>query len=56
MSHPMLTFHAEFDFACLYALNRPRVAREAAKMALSAAISMGRADLAYRANELLTII
>lgn len=56
MSHPLLTWHAEFDFACLYALRRPKLAREAARTAMSAATAMGRSDLFYRALDLLSTI
>lgn len=49
----MLAFLAEMEFACLYAMRRPKVARAAAHAALDAAHKLGRPDLAYRANELL---
>lgn len=51
-----LTHHAEMDFACLYSLRRPQLAREAATLALRAAIRMGRPDLTYRANALLAAL
>lgn len=52
----MLTYHAETDFACLYALRRPKLARAAARTALSAARAMNRPDLVYRALDLLSTI
>jgi hypothetical protein len=52
----MLTYRAEYDFACLYALRRPKLAREAARTALSAARDMRRPDLTYRVLELLSVI
>ncbi len=50
---PSLVYHAELSLACTYALRRPALARESATLALSAAIAMGRPDLAHRANALL---
>jgi hypothetical protein len=51
-----LTFLAELEFACLYSLRRPKLAREAARTALTAAQSMKRPDLVYRALDLLSTI
>lgn len=49
-------FHCEYDLACTYALGSPRLARQCARAALTAAIQLGRPDYAYRANELLAAI
>lgn len=52
----MLTYKNEMDFACLYAIRRPIVAREAAAEALYAAQLLGRPDLAWNANAILAVI
>lgn len=49
----MHTFNCEISFACTYAMRNPDLARECARRALTAAVAMGRPDLAYRANALL---
>ena len=49
----MLTFRCEMDLALTYALRRPRLAAECARMARHAAIAMGRTDLASQANDVL---
>lgn len=56
MSILSVAWYAEFDFACLYALRRPKLARAAARTALSAAHAMNRPDLVYRALDLLSTI
>ncbi len=51
-----LSFEAELSLACTYAYRRPRLAAECALSALVAAVRMGRPDLAYRANALLSAL
>jgi hypothetical protein len=51
-----LTYLAEMEFACLYAMRNPKLARQCALAALNAARSMGRPDLAWNANNLLASI
>ncbi len=50
---PDLVYHAEMSIALTYAMRRPDLARDAARIALVAAVAMQRPDLAYRANALL---
>lgn len=50
---PDLIYHAEFSFACTYALSRPRLAMACARTALMAAVMMERPDLAYRVTSLM---
>lgn len=49
----MLSYLAELEFACLYSMRRPKLARKCARAALSMAQQLQRPDLAYRANALL---
>lgn len=49
----MLTYHAEMDFACLYSLSHPALAKKCARSALTAARALGNPTLIYNANELL---
>ncbi len=49
----MLAYLCEIDFACIYAIRSPTLARQCASKALVEAIRMRRPDLAYRANTLL---
>lgn len=49
----MLTYHAEMDFACLYAFRNPALARKCARSALTAARTLRNPKLIYQANELL---
>lgn len=51
-----LTYHCEMDFACLYALKNPGLARKAAQKAHSVAIRARRPDWASRANDLLAAL
>lgn len=52
----MLIFHAEMGFACLYAMRNPTLARDCAQRALTAALAIGRPDLALEANYLLATL
>ncbi len=53
MNPHSLMYHAEMSFACTYAMRRPALARVSARLALMAAIKLGRPDLAYHANAML---
>lgn len=48
-----LEFYCERDFSLMYALRRPKLARECAQRAHAAAVRLGRPDLAYQAAEIL---
>jgi hypothetical protein len=52
----MHTYNCEMSLALTYSLRRPKLARKCARKALLAAISEGRADLAFQANTLLGVI
>ena len=52
----MHDFICNLDLALTYASRRRKLARRCALDALNAAISMGRPDLAYRANTLLGVL
>ncbi len=52
----MLAYTAMLDLALTYALRRPRLAAELLRDAHHAAIELGRPDLAFRANDLLSAI
>lgn len=52
----MLAYTAMLDLALTYALRRPRLASELLRDAYRAAVVLGRPDLAYRANDLLSAI
>ena len=52
----MLAYLAEMDFACIYAMRRPRLARKCALEALKVSVEMGRPDLSYRARDLLAVL
>lgn len=49
----MLVYRAELEFACLYSLRRPKLAKECAQTAHEAALAMCRPDLAWTAAELM---
>lgn len=49
----MHTYRAEMEFACLYALRKPALAKKCARSALTAARALGNPTLIYNANELL---
>lgn len=51
---PMVTYHAELSLACTYAIRCPALARQCARDSLLAAVRMGRPDLAFCANSLLS--
>lgn len=50
------TYHYEMDNARTYALRNPTLAYACAATALRAAVQMRRPDLAYKANELLSLV
>ena len=52
----MLTYRAELDFACLYSLRRPKVARAAALAAIEAARKLSRPDLILNAYNILAVL
>lgn len=52
----MLTYHAEMEFACLYALRKPELAKKCARSALTAARALGNPSLVYEANYLLATL
>jgi len=58
MSHAMMTlsYRAEMEFACLYAMRKPALARKCAVMALDMACRMQNPALAYNARALLAAI
>lgn len=56
VAHPMLAYQAEMQFACLYAMRRPKLAAAAARHALHAAHAMRNPALAYQANQLLALV
>lgn len=56
IAHPALTYQAEMQFACLYAMRRPKLAAAAALHALHAAHAMRNPQLAYNANQLLSLL
>ena len=52
----MLIFLAEMEFACLYSMRRPKLARQCALAAYDAAVKLGRPDLAYKASVLAGVV
>lgn len=56
VAHPMLAYKAEMQFACLYAMRNPRLAAQCALHALHAAHAMRNPQLAYNANQLLSLL
>lgn len=52
----MHVFNCELSLALTYSLRRPALARECCVRAFIEAIRMGRPDLIYRANSLLSVL
>lgn len=49
----MHTYRCEMEFACLYAMRHPELAKKCARAALTAARALANPTLIYNANELL---
>lgn len=52
----MLTFTAEMSLACTYSLRRPLLARDCAVKAFFAALTLGRPDLMWAANNFIAAL
>ena len=55
-AHPLFVYAVEMATALAYAFTRPDIAEDCARYALGVAEELGRPDLAYQANELLSIV